>query len=205
MRIGFFILLSLMVLSAGCAPKYGTVTSTEEWSKTPVKSIGLFSAAPETGESESLFRTGRMAAADRVHFLPQIEKVLLEKGYRVRTGDRSEPVPLPVSPEWVMETGKELGTDAILFVVPLDYEEREGGPAGVRKPASVAFELYVFRTRDGLRVWQGAYAETQQALTENLGTFSLFVDRGARWLSAQELLYDGASRLLQSFPQVQAP
>jgi hypothetical protein len=72
----------------------------------------------------------------------------------------------------------------------------------VDKPASVAFDVHLLRVKDGKRVWNGKFDETQQALSENLLKIGSFVRRGAAWLKAEELSSVGMDEMLKRFPSV---
>ncbi len=56
------------------------------------------------------------------------------------------------------------------------FEERIGSSLGVEKPASVAFDLHLFRLRDGVRVWDGKFDETQKPLFDNLLQIGSFIE-----------------------------
>ena len=82
------------------------------------------------------------------------------------------------------------------------FEERIGSSLGVEKPASVAFDLHLFRLRDGVRVWDGKFDETQRPLCDNLFQIGSFVRRKAKWLTAEELAEVGMEEMLKKFPGV---
>lgn len=99
-----------------------------------------------------------------------------------------------------IELGKELGVDFIFVGYLFRFEERIGSRIGSEKPASVGFDVHLLRVRDGKRVWDGKFDETQQALSENLLKIGSFVRRGASWLTAEELSSVGIDEMLKRLP-----
>src|SRR3990170_1222863 len=91
--------------------------------------------------------------------------------------------------------------DAILTGVVTRYEEREGGPIGIKKPASVGFEARLINAKDGKILWAGKYAETQKSLTDDLSMFFIFIRRGGEWLTAEQLTRYGVSEMLKTMPK----
>jgi len=99
-----------------------------------------------------------------------------------------------------IQLGKELGVDFIFVGYLFRFEERIGSHFGAEKPASVGFDVHLVRVRDGKRVWDGKFDETQQALSENLLKIGSFFRRGASWLTAEELSSVGMDEMLKRFP-----
>lgn len=99
-----------------------------------------------------------------------------------------------------IELGKQLGSDFTLIGFVFRFEERIGSSVGVERPASVAFDLHLFRHKDGVEVWRGRMDETQRPLSENLLKFGSFVRRKAQWLTAEELAGIGMDEALRRFP-----
>jgi len=99
-----------------------------------------------------------------------------------------------------IQLGKELNVDFIFVGYLFRFEERVGSRIGVDKPASVGFDVHLLRVKDGKRVWDGKFDETQQALSENLLKIGSFVRRGATWLKAEELSSVGMDEMLKRLP-----
>jgi len=99
-----------------------------------------------------------------------------------------------------IQLGKELNVDFIFIGYLFRFEERVGSRIGVDKPASVSFDVHLLRLKDGKRVWDGKFDETQQALSENLLKIGSFVRRGAAWLKAEELSSVGLDEILKRLP-----
>lgn len=85
-------------------------------------------------------------------------------------------------------------SDAVLSGVLLRYVERDGSASGVRRPASVWFELNL-RDRNGIVLWTGTYEETQAPLSDDVGSLPRVVERGFRWVTAADLADYGARML----------
>jgi len=99
-----------------------------------------------------------------------------------------------------IQLGKELNVDFIFVGYLFRFEERIGSRIGADKPASVGFDIHLLRVKDGKRVWDGKFDETQQALSENLLKIGSFVRRGAAWLKAEELSSVGMDEMLKRLP-----
>jgi len=102
-----------------------------------------------------------------------------------------------------IQLGKELNVDFIIIGFLFRYEERIGSPIGAEKPASVAFDIHLFRVRDGIEVWRGRFDETQRPLSENLLKIGSFFRRKASWLAAEELASVGMDEMLKRLPTTQ--
>ena len=99
-----------------------------------------------------------------------------------------------------IQLGKELNVDFISVGYLFRFEERIGSRIGADRPASVGFDVHLLRVKDGKRVWEGKFDETQQALSENLLKMGSFVRRKASWLTAEELSSVGMDEMLKRFP-----
>jgi hypothetical protein len=99
-----------------------------------------------------------------------------------------------------IKLGKELNVDFILIGYLFRFEERIGSHIGAEKPASVGFDVHLFRLKDEKMVWMGKFEETQKALSENLLKMGSFVRRKASWLTAEELSSVGMDEMLRRFP-----
>ncbi len=96
--------------------------------------------------------------------------------------------------------GQSMGVNAILVGTVWRYRDRTGGPAATWNPASIAFDLYLVDVRTGETLWMGSFEETQKSLSENIWDWGTFFDRGARWLTANELARYGMRELLKQLP-----
>jgi hypothetical protein len=96
--------------------------------------------------------------------------------------------------------GRELNADFVMVAHLFRFQQRVGSSIGVEKPASVAFDLHLIRIRDGARVWDGGFDETQKALFDNLLRAGSFFKEGAKWVTAEELAAVGMDKVLKNFP-----
>lgn len=102
-----------------------------------------------------------------------------------------------------LQVGRDLGADYLFTGFLFRFEERIGSSLGVDKPASVGFDLHLYRLKDGVEVWRGKFNETQRPLSENLFKIGSFIRRKAHWLTAEELSSVGMDEILSQFPSLQ--
>ncbi|RLA83665.1 MAG: hypothetical protein DRG31_05920 [Deltaproteobacteria bacterium] len=74
-----------------------------------------------------------------------------------------------------------------MLVILYRWIEREGSDFGVERPAEVAFELALIRTRPGRLLWVKLLKERQRSLSEDLLKLGRFLRKGPKWLKAEEL------------------
>ncbi len=123
--------------------------------------------------------------------LEKMEEVFSKRDKRL-----FEERPIPSS----IQLGKELNVGFILVGFLFRFEERIGSSLGVERPASVGFDVHLFRLKDERMVWQGKLDETQRPLSENLFKIGSFFRRKAQWLTAEELSSVGMDEMLKRFP-----
>jgi hypothetical protein len=102
-----------------------------------------------------------------------------------------------------LQIGKELEVDYLFTGFLFRFEERIGSSLGVDRPASVGFDLHLYRLKDGVEVWRGKFNETQRPLSENLFKIGSFIRRKAHWLTAEELSSVGMDEILSRLPSAQ--
>jgi hypothetical protein len=100
----------------------------------------------------------------------------------------------------IMEAGRKLDADAVIYGYVYRYEERVGTPYAIDSPASVAFDIHLINTASGSLLWNGHFDETQQSLSENLFKLGTFVKRKAQWISAHEMAMTGLEEVMKTFP-----
>ena len=122
------------------------------------------------------------------------EKV--EEGLKVVQEKEFEKKPIPTS----FQLGRGLAADFIIVGFVFRFEERIGSALGVERPASVGFDLHLFRLRDEKMVWEGRFNETQRSLSEDLLKIVSFFKRKASWVTAEELSSGGMDELLKKLP-----
>jgi hypothetical protein len=101
-----------------------------------------------------------------------------------------------------LQAGKKLNVDFVCIGYFFRFEERIGSALGVQRPASVSFDLHLFRLRDEKMVWLGKFDETQKPLSENVLKIGSFIRRKASWLKAAELASVGMDEVLGKLPKL---
>lgn len=100
----------------------------------------------------------------------------------------------------IMEAGRKMDADAVIYGYVYRYEERVGTPYAIDSPASVAFDLHLIHSTNGSLLWNGHFDETQQSLSENLFKLGSFIKRKAQWVSAHEMATTGLEEVMNTFP-----
>lgn len=96
--------------------------------------------------------------------------------------------------------GKDLGVDTVLVGDVNRWLEREGSALGAKKPASVAFQIYLFRVEDGALLWKASFSKTQRPLSDNVLELENFLKGGATWQSSETLARLGVEEVMRTFP-----
>jgi hypothetical protein len=128
-----------------------------------------------------------------MHVFPNEEIVEALSGAGVKSFEEN-----PVSTS--IRLGRERHFDFALIGFIWRFEERIGSALGVERPASVAFDLHLYRVKDAKMVWDERFDETQRPLSENLLKLPSFLRRKASWLTAAELASDGLDQILRRLP-----
>ncbi len=97
--------------------------------------------------------------------------------------------------------GQETGADAVMLNFVYRFKERVGKGFSVESPASVAFGMNLIRLMDRRLIWSGNFDETQQTLGQNLFQLGIFLSRGGRWITADEMADTGMKNILEKFPK----
>ena len=85
------------------------------------------------------------------------------------------------------------------LVVPqiMEYHEREGGEAGVTRPAGVVMNVYLVDVKNEVLTSRSHYDETQAPLASNLLETGKFISRGAKWVTGVELAKEGLRKAIK--------
>lgn len=97
--------------------------------------------------------------------------------------------------------GELVYADAVITGRILRYRERVGEEWGAKSPASVAFILDLWDVRRGDLIWSARFDETQKPLSENIFALGEFAQRGARWLTVDELALEGIKKAINQLHQ----
>ncbi|TFG93295.1 MAG: hypothetical protein E4H15_01645 [Syntrophobacterales bacterium] len=116
---------------------------------------------------------------------------------RVAAGSPGEP-PLEI----LKKVGKQVGADGIIAGHLFCYRERKGFGYSAERPASVTFCIHLVRVSDGVSVWKGVFDKTQSSLMENILDILPFIRGGGKWMTAEELSWEGVREILKGFPNM---
>ena len=104
------------------------------------------------------------------------------------------------SAQIVQKIGQAFSADAVLVGYIYRWRAREGTDYAVRRPASVAFDLYLVRPHDGAILRKGRFDKSQRSLSENILDLNTFVKGGGKWMTAENLADLGLTNLLGKLP-----
>jgi hypothetical protein len=199
--------LAGLLWTAGCNPVPSTVASRaltqiapgtiRRIAVLPFTTAALASTSPERGEEplpEPPGDTTTRAVATAMREQPGwqiVDDLTVGEALRRLYGE----VRAPTASE-AQAAAKILQVDAVLRGDVRVFEERIGTELAAKRPARVVFGVELMRP-DGVALWQGQYAEQQQALSENLWNLPGFVRAGGTWVRARELVELGAARVVE--------
>ena len=117
----------------------------------------------------------------------EITKVLSKKNLKLSKSQN----------QWLaQELGKELSLDAVIVGRVRVFRERDGQKFAAI-PAAVGFDVQVINAQDGTSVWAGDFFEEQKPFTKD---FKGMLERGGKWVTAEELARSGVKRVMQRLP-----
>jgi hypothetical protein len=99
--------------------------------------------------------------------------------------------------EIAVRLGQSLGVDHVMVGGVWRYEERVGSAMAASSPASVAFSFFLVDVASQKLVWEGSFRKTQTSLSENFLDTGLFLKKGMKWLTAEELSSYGIDKTLK--------
>ena len=91
---------------------------------------------------------------------------------------------------WIA-VGNCMKVDFLLVPQVINVHEREGGEAGVTRPASVTMDFFLIDIRNSVLTSRSHFDETQAALTDNLLETGKFISRHGKWINALEMAREG--------------
>lgn len=219
----FFFFFSLLVFTAGCHYQEGVSTSLQREGDVVFNRIAVvpFQQIIPDESGAKVFRCpvcGAVFAADGVAPGAEtaVENIFLsriQKSGKFSVIDREKVAGVyrqlssgapKAQPEQLMrKLAAELGAEGVVVGYVFRYQQREGTPYSVKKPASVAYEIHLIRGSDGVQVWRGSFDRTQRTLMENILQLSSFFRQKGRWATAEELAGEGMDDILETFPGLQ--
>ena len=205
-----FVFLITLVGTAGCVE---TVKSRDfpalNERKAPITRIAV---APFRAMGSLSRRTGSTAAVPPSVATALVTRYLTEalaaRGVAVVPADdvaralaTQQPVEERLVPRAVAQVvAEKFGADAVLLGSVTRFDERRGQAAGALHPAAVGFDVTLYTAPGSQKLWNGVFAETQQALSENLFSTHRYPGGGMRWLTAEELARWGAEEMVLQIP-----
>jgi hypothetical protein len=70
----------------------------------------------------------------------------------------------------------------------------------VRAQSVLGLDMVLIQTSTLNVLWKSAYFEKQQALTDDVRTFPLYISRGGKWVRAMDLAQYGIDQMLDTLP-----
>jgi hypothetical protein len=95
--------------------------------------------------------------------------------------------------------GRILDADSVMIGTISEYTERSGSEWAIEAPTTISFSVELLSTKDGQRIWETTFTETQQPLFDNLFEIKKFVKRKGKWITADEMAKEGARKIAQRF------
>lgn len=96
--------------------------------------------------------------------------------------------------------GKALGANLVIAGSVWRFRERVGTKYNAQAPAAVAFAVYLIEVPGGRVLWKAVFSESQRTLSENILELKSFLEKGAKWLTAEELARYGVQQVFKKYP-----
>lgn len=93
------------------------------------------------------------------------------------------------------------GVDGVVMGEISRYSDRSGGAISVQKPASVAFEIFLFSLKDGSSLWSASFRRTQKPLSENAMEVGSFIKGGGTWQTGETMTRLAIEEIIREFPK----
>jgi hypothetical protein len=98
--------------------------------------------------------------------------------------------------EIYQKIGQAFSADNVMAGYIYRWQERDGTDYSAKRPASVAFDLYLIRTRDKSILWKGRFDKTQKSLSENILDVDFFLKSKGKWMTVSEMADLGLDSVL---------
>lgn len=92
--------------------------------------------------------------------------------------------------------GKALKVEAVMLWGLKRFHQRLGSEYAIQSPASVAFDYRLIHTESGQTLCAGSFDETQKSITDNILSWKNLVNRGFKWITADDLAREGVAKEL---------
>lgn len=207
----------IFLLFSGCAglPNNLYTEIKPEFKDREIKKIGIMkfenkSLDPEAGLKTANVFYNELASYHRFEIIAPAE--MAQKGYGMEFVKELGSTKLSPSPEKVDEPKvrmtqrneedieKRIEIDAVITGIITRYNDKDGSSIAVNKPASVAFQVYLISVEDNKILWSANFAETQEALLDNLLLAGRYAQAGGVWLTSDALTKLGIEKVIKNFP-----
>ncbi|MCP4682439.1 MAG: hypothetical protein GY864_08910 [Desulfobacterales bacterium] len=121
------------------------------------------------------------------------------KGRLARIADSDTNIGMDVT-GILKKVGDTFGADAVLLGYVYRWRERQGTDYAVKRPASVAFDLYIVRPSNGEIIWASRFDKTQRPLSENILDWATFAESGGKWMTAEKMAILGLEKMFKEMP-----
>lgn len=118
-----------------------------------------------------------------------------EKSYQCAKDTRS--VRTDSAFDFWLTVGKCMNVDVIIVPQLQAWQERDGGELGAMRPATVVMDFFLLDVKKQLLLARSRFDETQQALSSNLLDIGKYINRGGKWISAEELAREGITKAVR--------
>ena len=98
--------------------------------------------------------------------------------------------------------GRRLETNLVVLGTVWRYRDKFRSDTGRIGPAAVSFAVYLVDVAEGRLRWHESFSQTQQSLFENLLSAKSFFDKGAKWLTADELAFYGVKEVFRRYDRI---
>ncbi len=97
------------------------------------------------------------------------------------------------------EVGRCMGVDLLVVPQLVFWQERDGGSAGVERPAGVTADFFLIDVKQISLISRSRYDEVQKDLSANLMNTGKFFQRGGKWVTAYELAQEAMRKAIKDF------
>ncbi|MDR2825905.1 MAG: hypothetical protein LBV76_03800, partial [Deltaproteobacteria bacterium] len=99
--------------------------------------------------------------------------------------------------EFWLDVGKCMNVEVILVPQLQAWQERDGSNLGAEHPAAVVMDFFLLDVQHQVLLARSRFDETQKALTSNILDIGKYINRGGKWVSAEELAKEGMTKAVR--------
>jgi len=97
------------------------------------------------------------------------------------------------------KAGELLKVNRVVVGYVWSYKRRIGSSMAASSPASVGFTICLIDVSNGKTLWKGSYEESQKSLSDDILKIKGFFERGAKWLTVEDLARYGVKEIIKKF------